>query len=321
MIKTLQFIFRRKSYQYLLLKIAAFLILAFIGDWLIGNLLKHFYFKQTSGWGYRTKYSIEDTKADILIFGASRAQQQYNPVYFEERLEQTCYNVGRDGEPIFYHYGVLKAVLKRYTPKVIILDIENKIFRESQDSYDRIAVLLPFYQDHKEMHQIIELRGPFEKFKLVSHIYPYNSSLFNIAIGNTEMNKKRNKDINGYLPLTGALNEPIRTVDISKEYAIDTNKINIYKWFIKDCKEANIKLYIISSPYFSNTIGQDSSMIIAKEIAINNNIYFIDLSKEKEFLNNSKLFDDTVHVNIAGSKILCNKVIDTIILRQKLAYK
>lgn len=321
MVKLLQHIIQKKNYQYLLLKIGAFMILAFVFDLLIGNLLKHFYFKQTSGWEYRTKYSIEDTKADILIFGASRAQQQYNPIYFEERLNQSCYNVGRDGEPIFYHYGVLKAVLKRYTPKMIILDIENGVFRERRDSYDRIAVLLPFYKNHPEMHSIIELRGPFEKYKLCSQIYPYNSLLFKIATGNSEMNKKRNKDINGYVPLSRSMNKPINTVDFSKKYGMDTAKINIYRSFIKDCKDANIELYIVCSPYFFNAVGHDSSMSIAKEIANDNNIDFIDFSKEKEFLNNSRLFDDTVHINIAGSKIFSNKLVDSIILKQKLLYR
>ena len=93
--------------RYLLLKIAAFGVLAFVIDFIVGGILSHFYLKQKSGWEYKTKYSIEETKADILIFGASRAQQQYNPLFFEERLYQSSYNVGRDGEPIFYHYGVL----------------------------------------------------------------------------------------------------------------------------------------------------------------------------------------------------------------------
>ncbi len=309
----------KKGYQYLLLKIAAFLLLAFITDFISGSILRSFYFKQTSGWEYRTKYSIDGTRADVLIFGASRAQQQYNPLYFEERLHQSCYNVGRDGEPFFYYYAVLKAVLKRYTPKIIILDIENGVFKESQDSYDRMSILLPFYKSHPEMRSIIELRSPFEKLKLQSQIYPFNSMLFKIAIGNTEMNKKRNQDIKGYVELRRVLDEPIRTVDFLKnKYAIDSNKVNFYRSFIKDCKQANVKLYIVCSPYFIHAVGTDISMTIAKEIAGENNIDFVDFAKDEIFLNNSKLFDDTVHINVAGSKIFSNKLIDTMILKNKI---
>lgn len=305
----------KKGYKYLFLKLAVFFLIAVFFDFLVGGLFYKLYFNQTSGWEYRTKYSIEDTKAAVLIFGASRAQQQYNPTFFEERLHQTCYNVGRDGEPIFYYYAVLKGILSRYQPKIIILDMENGVFKESQSSYDRISVLLPFYKSHPELHSIIELRSPFEKYKLKSFTYPYNSLLFKIAIGNTEFNKKRNEDIKGYVPLSRALNETIRTVDLSNNYSVDSNKVKFYKAFINDCIKTNIKLYIVCSPYFFNAIGRDTSMVLAKEIAENNNIDFIDFSKDDFFLNNPRLFDDTVHVNFAGSKIFTNKLIDSIISR------
>ena len=308
----------KKGYQYLLIKIAAFLMLAFFVDFLFGGVIHYFYFKQSSGWEYRTKYSIEDTKADILIFGASRAQQQYNPVYFEEKLHQTCYNVGRDGEPIFYYYGLLTGILKRYAPRIIILDVENSVFRKIQDSYDRLSILLPFYKTHPEMRSVIEIKSKFEKLKLQSKIYPFNSMLFKIAIGNTEFNKKRSEDIKGYVPLTGALDEAIRTVDLSRNtYSIDSNKVKFLRAFIKDCQNANIKLYLVCSPYFMHTVGTDSSMVIAKEIAKENNIDFIDYSKDEIFLGNSKLFDDTVHVNVTGSEIFSNKLADTILFKNK----
>ncbi|MDB5277769.1 MAG: esterase, hydrolase-type domain [Ferruginibacter sp.] len=302
------------GYQHLLIKTGAFIILAFIADFFVGGIFHYFYFKQSSGWEYRTKYSIEDTRADVLIFGASRAQQQYNPDYIEKKTGLTCYNTGRDGEPVFYYYGVLQGVLKRYTPKIIILDVENNVFRESQDSYDRLSILLPYYTTHPEMRPVIELRSPFEKLKLQSRVYPFNSMLFKIAIGNTDFNKKRFEDIKGYVPLTGALDEPIRTVDLSKnKYAVDTNKINCYKSFINDCLKANIKLYLVCSPYFFRAVGEDTSMQIAKEIAKERKVDFIDFSKDKLFLSNSKFFDDTIHVNVSGSEIFSNKVADTLL--------
>ena len=78
---------------------------------------------------------------------------------------------------------------------MIILDTENEVFKEDQSSYDQISVLMPFYKNHTKLHSIIEQKGPFEKFKLQSYVYPYNLKLFKIAIGNTEFNKKRNIDI------------------------------------------------------------------------------------------------------------------------------
>ena len=310
MVSTFKKLFQQKHYVYLALKLGGFLLLAFLLDVVLGGLFKKYYFKQKSGWEYRTKYSIENTQADILIFGASRAQQQYNPDFFEERMLQSCYNVGRDGEPIFYYYAVLKSVLKRYSPKIIILDIENRIFKESQSSYDKLSILLPFYKDHPEIRSIIEMRSRYEKYKLQSKVYPYNSLLFKIVLGNINKNKK--DDIKGYVPLNKSWNEPIRTVDLSFKYQLDTNKINFYKAFINDCKKAQVKLYIVCSPYFLRLTGSDTSVCLAKQIARDKNIDFLDFSRDEAFLQDSKLFDDTVHVNTKGSKIFCNKLIDTL---------
>lgn len=307
---------QKKGYLYLFIKLAAFLLLAFFFDRIIGAVFHRLYLSQTSGWEYRTKYSIEDTKADMLIFGASRAQQQYNPLYFEERMHQTCYNVGRDGEPIFYYYAVLQGILSRHLPKTIILDMEHGVFKESQLSYDRMSILLPFYKSHLEMRSIIDLRSPYEKYKLQSSIYPYNSMLLKIVKGNMKSGNKEKEDINGYVPLLRSLNEPARTVNLSKPYNLDSNKLNCYKAFIYDCKKANIKLYIVNSPYYFNSIGKDTSMEIVKNIAYKNSIDFIDFSKDEFFLKSPHLFDDTVHVNLAGSKIFSNKVIDSILSQQ-----
>jgi hypothetical protein len=318
MIKTFKIIINKKGYPYLFIKLLVFFTIVYIFDFSIGLGLKKLFFKQTSGLEYGTIYSIEETKADILIFGASRAQQQYNPTYFEERMHQTCYNVGREGESIFYNYAILKGVLKRYTPKIIIVDVENGMFMNKQSSYDRLSVLLPFYKKHPEIRSVIELKSPYEKFKLSSKIYPYNSLIFKMLIGNTEFNKKRKEDIKGYTPLIRALNEPIRKADLSKKYPIDKNKIHYFKLFINDCIKKDIKLYFVCSPYFIDAIGSDSSMVIAKTIVKEHNFDFIDFAKDEYFLKDSKLFDDTVHVNINGSKIFTSKLVDSIILKQKM---
>ena len=77
-------------------------IIVTILDFGIGSALKAFYFRETSGIDYRTTYSIEKTRADLLIFGASTATHNYIPGTFEKRLNLSAYNVGRDGNSILY---------------------------------------------------------------------------------------------------------------------------------------------------------------------------------------------------------------------------
>ena len=133
------------------MKMLASGIFLFFIDYVIGNVLKTFYFKQESGLQYRTTYSIDKTTADVLIFGSSTANHNYEPNAFEKGLGMSFYNAGADGSSIFYDYGILRAVLKRYKPKIAILSFEASEFFEYQNSYDELSALLPYYEDHPEI--------------------------------------------------------------------------------------------------------------------------------------------------------------------------
>jgi hypothetical protein len=293
----------KKSAKQYLLQAVLFIALVAAADFITGKILKYFYNRQSSGWEYSTRYSAEETKADVLVFGASRAQQQYNTQIMQDSLQLACYNVGRDGMPFFYHYAMLQAVLKRYSPKIIVLDCEYAALLKSESSYDRITSLLPLYKDHPEIQSIINLRSPFEKYKYISGVYPYNSMMFKIAIANLESNKKEKEDILGYVPLHGSLSVPIKTYDFTNKYELDSVKINMLKMFIDDCLKRNIRLYFVASPYYMKTIGVDYSLDTTQIIAAEKNIPFIDYSKDSSYYSMPQLFDDTVHLNAKGAKI------------------
>jgi hypothetical protein len=304
--------YSKNPYFYFLKRSILFLSILFVLDFSIGYALQYFYFTQESGLMYRTTYSIEKTNAELLVFGSSRANHHYDPTIFEKELNLSYYNVGRDGSFILYHYAVLEGVLKRYKPKMILLDISEKEFVKDKVSYDRLACLLPYYKNHSEIQPIIELRGKYEKYKLLSSIYPYNSALFTIAIGNTEFNKKRKQDVKGYVALFDQWKLPIETINNNKE-ELDSVKVNYYKKFILKCRTAGVKLNIIHSPRYYKLVSTDTSIEEAKSIAVTNHIPFYDLSNDTVYLNNPDLFSDTYHLNNKGAKIFSENICRTFI--------
>lgn len=301
------------------MKVFLFVVILFLLDATIGGLLKDLYFRQNSGLLYRTTYAMDSTKADVLIFGSSTANHHYCPEVFEKRLHLSCYNTGRDGNTIFYYYAILQGVLKRYSPGMAILDFNRKEFLKDQASYDRISSLLPYYDEHPEIRSTIQLKSPFEKYKMLSAIYPYNSLIFTIAAGNAEFNKNRKEiiDQEGYVPLEKVWNEPV-TMDTSFEkYELDSIKIMRFKSFIRECIKADIKLYIFLSPHFTEYKFQDSSIVIAKEIAREFNVPFYDFSSDPLFLSDAALFADRDHLNGEGAIVYSEKVIDRILQDQR----
>lgn len=302
---------KKRSFSFLF-KVFLFLLIVFVLDFTIGSILKYYYFKQTSGFYYRTTYSFDTTRADVLIFGSSKANHQFYPDVFEKRLNLTYYNAGRDGSSIFYHYSILQSVLKRYTPKMIVLEMTRE-FEKKQISYDRISMLLPYYESHPSIRPIIEMRSRFEKVKLISNIYPYNSLIFSIISGNSEFNRIRNSDIKGYVPLTREWNEPIQHFSVPFKDQIDSTKIRVFESFVKACKNSGVKLYIVASPNYYVMDYVDRSNFIAKQIARKYNVKFFNYSNDSLFLATPSFFADNMHLNdkgaIAFSNILVNEII------------
>ncbi len=265
---------------------------------------------------FRTTYAMERTKEEILIFGSSRANHHYHSAVLSAHLKQSVYNVGRDGHFILYNLAVLQSNLKRYTPSTILLDISRDEFAVNNADYDRLASLLPYYDDHPEIRNVVHLKGHFEKFRLLSKIYPYNSQLLTIAVGNMERNRFRdlNRDVQGYVPLHKKVDGSISIANHFVKRDIDSIKIRAYISFIKLCQERNISIVVVVSPYLAVGGKRDTSITIAKTLASYYNIPFLDFSNDHYFQENARLFADHVHLNDAGARVF-SKMIAQVVTR------
>ena len=301
----------KKHYQKFLLQCLILLVIVWTIDFTIGNGLRYFYFKQ-KGEDYRTTYSMENTTADLLIFGSSRGNRQYHPDVFEKRLGLSCYNVSRQGQFMFYHDAVLKSILKRYTPKVVILDFRVGEFKKNKDNYDRLYCLLPYYKNHPEIRPLLEQRGKYEKLKLISAIYPFNSDMYKIALRNLPSYREEHAIIKGYVYYDNVWNRPIQKANDSKDYSIDSNIVKSYEYFIKSCVERKIKVLVVVPPYFSIKEPNDVSITMAKEIAKRNAVKFIDYSQDTVFLNRRELIADPIHLNNNGAIVLSAMLVDSL---------
>jgi len=310
---------KRNEYLAFSIKLIRLLAIVFLCDLLIGGTLKHFYFNQKYGRQYRAYYTIEKTNADILIFGSSRAFNHYRPDIFESRLKQTCYNSGSPGQFLLYDYATLRAVLKRYSPKLIILDLMPESLAaetETDNTYERLSFLLPYYKDHEEMRPIIDLKGQYEKLKLVSSIYPFNSSLLYTTAGYLELEKFKqlNATDRGYQPSYAVWEKPSKIIKPDPETSsLDSVKVNVYKQFIDECRNAGTELLIVCSPRLHIYKNEEESLKAEKNIAKEKNVKFIDFTNDAFFVKHPELFAyDPIHLNHEGAGIFCNRVVDSL---------
>ncbi len=300
-------------YMKFCIKFAFLILLVIMADQIIGGILRHFYFKQVAGQLYRATYSMDSTTADFLVLGSSRANHHYVPTVFENSMNMSFYNAGRDGSYILSNIAFFRAIVKRYHPEIILFDMDPNELYYSDNSYEQLSDLLPYYKTHPEIKSIIELRGPFEKYKNFSAIYPFNSCILKIGIGNLEINKKRRGDIKGFVPLKRVLADSIPNSIPFEAGKIDQYKLDALVEMMQYCSMHNIRLYLIHSPAFVISNNSEASGIV-DQIAKKNQTIFWSFSEDSTFLATPEYFSDFRHLNETGanyfSAMVAHRLID-----------
>jgi hypothetical protein len=262
-------------------------------DFLIGKTLKHFFFTQKYN---PLTYAMNYTRQDVLIFGSSRAHRQYIPSVFENKLHLTCYNCGRDGAYLIFNLALVSPIIERYTPKHIVIDITPDEFSTSEEG--TLSPLLPYYGNNI-VKPFLLYNSQFEKFKLWSDIYPYNSLLGIIIVNNlTSRHVPAPSDL-GYSKLDGIM-PPHPKAEFRHEKIIN-ERIELLNNFLIKSHKKNINVTLVISPVYYSFSPNDKVVTILDSLCRRYaNVNFINYENSPLY-NDNKLFKDEVHLNDFGS--------------------
>jgi hypothetical protein len=311
------------EYKLFAFKLLKFLFVFLIIDFTLGSLAKQIFLTQKSGKYARLITSIYKTTDKILIFGSSHANRHYVPEIFEKELKQTCFNAGMQGQKLIFINALQKLILKRTIPNLIILNIDEDWMVQSEDAYDKLADLHPFYWENRDiLKPIFKLRSNFIDLILFFKCYQTNSTIVHVI----KYFLFPQPDFDGYRPLYGHMEPPTKTINkinnVSKEKVeeIDENFVNAFKSFIIDSKINNINLFFVVTPVvWGADYSKSSSMNIMRTIAEKENIPFYDFSNDIRFLNNYDLFYDDSHLNHEGA-VFFTEILVEIIKTNKINY-
>jgi hypothetical protein len=295
-----------------IVKIIIFLLLIIILDQTAGIVLSRLYFNQKAGPKHGLNYFFSACRDSVIILGNSRAQHNYDTPVISDLIKMKCYNAGQDGgHSILLPYAQIEVLLRRFTPKIILVEIDpNELDYNSKD-YEKLSILLPYYHVYPVLRKIILMRGPFEQIKLLSGIYPYNSDIINLIRYNTNTYSENMNDFQGYIPIRGkVLNESMLRVPLESRIVqsqLDTNKMIAIKNIIKLCNEKSVRIIFVKSPEYHSVnekpVEQSSFFVQFLKIMQNENVNFLDLSNEPTFTGNMELFADTRHLNQKGAAV------------------
>ncbi len=306
-------------YTSAVLKVLVFIILAVSADRITGYILRKLYFRQSSGQNRSMTYVLSECTEDVLVLGNSRAQHHYDPRVIGRLLNMSCYNAGQDGgHSILLPFSQLEVLTKRYSPKIVILEFFTEGIIRYKGDYDRLSILLPYYRAYPEVRPLVMLRSPFEKVKMLSSVYPFNSNILNIVRFNINALAERKQDFSGYVPRKGTVTDAMLKAETAAtgESFIDTNKVNALEGIIRICREKNIELFIVTAPVFHYPGDQKTepsqASRLSLEIMERNHVNYLDFTYDPAFLGHKELFFDIRHLNDEGSRIFSGMLAATI---------
>ncbi len=94
-----------------------------------------------------------------------------------------------------------KLILSEYSPRMIVLHLGRDDFRGEREALDRLSPLLP-HADNPDVSRLLALRSPYERYKLLSRTYAYNSMV--VPLLGAALIPKYGVHENGYAPLYGS---------------------------------------------------------------------------------------------------------------------
>lgn len=284
-------------------KLVILIVIVFVLDRAIGYVIEKMFYTEKQGDFSVTTYALTKANEDILIFGTSRASHHYVAAMFKKELGLSAYNLGRDGVIFDYDYALITDVLKRYSPKGIIIDLNSRDLMVDT-TMDRkeifTSIFLPYINKDSYIRSLVAEESPAEVYKArISKLYSFNSLLVPIIQHHIGVGQKNNY---GYEAKKGSTLKPTDKPQIINN--LNYSEVPLlreeFEKVVAVIEKKHIKLFVIISPEFR--VKKYNSSTTANAILHKYGLKVMDFSRSPEF-NKPQLFYDNAHMNDIGAKM------------------
>ena len=286
-------------------------VMLVVADYSIGLLLRKVLESSPDGRYFKADYSLNKCNEDIIILGSSRAETNYAPFVFKESLKMSCWNTGRGGQTLPFWCAMEKGILARYTPKIVVVNVESEFLSENlKEGFERAGFLRPFYYENSEIRPIVNRISSFEKFYLFSNIYAYNSSFYYLLRPYVLEDLDGRKEDNGWKARENMIHtEKIELDILNSSRSINQETRELFEEFISDLKKSGSKVFVVISPDYGKLAVSTSTIEFITKM---NGITVLNFANNPGFSGNAKYFSDENHLNVEGavkySELVCNAI-------------
>lgn len=296
-----------KNVYKFLVAIALIVVSLLAIDFLVGKGLDYKFDNMPNNGGIgKTRYVMREMNSDILIVGSSRAEFHYNSNIISKELGVTTYNAGQSGSNLNKHICYIDAITDRYTPKVIILEVEPRDLYDYSDP--SMKELYVFYHDNEFIRRELQVSDGF-----VSHIYGtvnmlrYNDLFITLMLAGRYSGKEveQAEKLQGYVPLP-AVKHKIPLVkeheDMPLNHSVNPRQLEAIEYMTNRLQEKGTTLIVAISPtFYDYSEGKDETYQIWDSICNKHNVPFIDDSNLPFFTSRPEWYKDINHLNADGA--------------------
>lgn len=283
--------------------IIIFIAVLYVVDRVGGLLLDRQYAHSSNNENRAFRYADED----IIIIGSSRANHHYDPDIIAKETGLTCHNYGKDGQRIFYHYGILNLVLSHHNPKIVIYDVNATDVGVLTDksNFSGLSSFYPLFEQDDTIKNLIALQGKLQKVKLdVSHLYRHNSIFVDYYMTQGEGN--------GFSGVEGVWNEEICLIGEDKTPSLCPLKHEYMERLVSICQDKGVFLVLAISPKYAlgDKEGVTTKYLPLEKLAKEKGVPFYYYEQDTAFINHRDYFKDILHLNAKGA-VLYSQIIST----------
>lgn len=260
-----------------------------------------------------TEHLLRHYDSDFVVLGSSVALNSINTGTLQDSLGINCYNGASNGQSFPYYLTMLKAIIDQKKPSTVILGfLPNSLSDTGLGS--RYNFLAPYYnRGISDIDERMESKGRVERHLLKSNFYRLNTIWFRIFLYNFIAPGVQGE--NGFiakpLPPIGAVTEP-HVETIQDLVGISPERRTQFMEFISLCKQNGIRLIIVIPPRYIRLDEGCTDPIVEqlKDICRTQGVDFYDDTKLTPFDKDKSLFYDKDHVNINGSVIYTDTILN-----------
>lgn len=272
----------------------------------------------------RCMYSQPKDSIDVVMLGSSHIHCDINTALLWEDYGISAYDYSAAEQPLWITYYYLKEICKTQKPKVAVLDLYGPAHYKDDFQYEWLADNLFGFRFSLNKIQMMTSCLEFDQIdRFFPAFFSYHNNYKELANTNLLQDffdaRKENETFKGYTPYfyVQEQTEP-EIVPVGSGGLTPKSEIYLLR-IINYCKENNIELFLIVTPYITN----DADELVYNRIKEISSYEGIDFNSTNYDYSNMGLnfeddFNDSSHLNYSGSCKFTKYLADELLSRFEL---